>query len=150
MVIFAFADQIQLLPDLTLFFHIGLILVMIWFLNRTFFRPINKILETRERDKGGGYVEAEGILREVAEKDAEYQAMLLKARDEGYALIEAKRRKALERKNVKMSKVRKEVAEHLESALEGLKAETADAETAIRTRAEEMSDEISSNILKPA
>ena len=39
--------QIQLFPDGTLFIHIALILLMIYILNRTLYRPINRVLDTR-------------------------------------------------------------------------------------------------------
>ena len=55
MVVLAFAEggAIQLVPDGTIFIHIALILLMIFILNRTFFRPVNRVLDARERNKGG-------------------------------------------------------------------------------------------------
>jgi F0F1-type ATP synthase membrane subunit b/b' len=84
MVLLAFAESIQLFPDGTLFIHIALILIMIWILNRTFFRPINRVIESREKHKGGHGSEAEAILGDVAEKQARYNRELLAARSEGY------------------------------------------------------------------
>ena len=52
-------SSIQLFPDGTIFVHIAIILVMIWILNRTLYKPINRILETREKSKGGHASEAE-------------------------------------------------------------------------------------------
>ena len=46
-----FAFVVQLFPDGTIFIHIALTLIMIWVLNRTFFRPINRVLEPREKFK---------------------------------------------------------------------------------------------------
>ena len=54
-----FAETIQLFPDGTLFVHIAIILEMIWILNRTLYRPINRVLEAREKSKGGHSSEAE-------------------------------------------------------------------------------------------
>jgi len=53
----AAAEVIQLFPDGTIFIHIAMVLGMIWILNRTFFRPINRVLETREQNKGEHSVE---------------------------------------------------------------------------------------------
>jgi len=61
----AFAESIQLFPDGTIFLHIALILAMIWLLNRTFFRPINRVIESREKQKGGHGSEADNILHEA-------------------------------------------------------------------------------------
>ena len=55
MVVLAFAEGsgIQLVPDGTILIHIALILLMIWVLNRTFFRPINRVIQSHEKNKGG-------------------------------------------------------------------------------------------------
>src|SRR5215211_7770180 len=96
MVLLAFAaESIQLFPDGTLFIHIALILLMIWVLNRTFFRPINRVIESREKHKGGRGSEAETILSDVTEKQAKYNRELLAARSEGYELIEKERNAAV-------------------------------------------------------
>ena len=95
MVLLAAAESIQLFPDGTLFLHIALILLMIWVLNRTFFRPINRVIEARERQKGGHGSEAESILSDVSEKQARYNKELLAARSEGYELVEKERAAAI-------------------------------------------------------
>ena len=59
-VILAF-QSVELVPNGYLFLHIAMILLMIYILNRTFFRPINRILESRERNKGGHSSEADEI-----------------------------------------------------------------------------------------
>jgi F0F1-type ATP synthase membrane subunit b/b' len=93
MVLLAFAEgtSVQLVPDGTLFIHIALILIMIWILNRTFFRPINRIIEAREKNKGGRLGESEMLLKEVGEKEAKYNESLRDARSKGYESIEAAR-----------------------------------------------------------
>ena len=151
MVPLAFAEQtVQLLPDLTLFLHVGMILVMIWFLNRTFFKPINRILESRERNRGSHRGAAEEILDEVSEKNAEYNAAMLEARNEGYELIENERHAAMDKKTVEVAKVKEEVADYLSGELTDLEKQTAEAESAIKDEAEKMADKISANILKAA
>nr|MBA3769194.1 hypothetical protein [Blastocatellia bacterium] len=67
-----FAESIQLFPDGTLFIHIALILLMIWVLNRTLFRPINRVLAAREAAKGGAGGAAGEMLRDVDSKQARY------------------------------------------------------------------------------
>ena len=68
----AFAGSIQLFPDGTIFIHIALVLIMIWVLNRTFFRPIRSVIASREKFHGGRNTEAESILNEAAEKESKY------------------------------------------------------------------------------
>ena len=69
----------ELVPDGTMFIHIALILLMIWILNRTFFRPINRIIESREKNKGGHSSEAQEILRNVGEKQSRYEAAIARS-----------------------------------------------------------------------
>ena len=83
MYLLAFAESIQLFPDGTLFIHIGLILIMIWVLNRTLFRPMNRVIDEREKAKGGAGGAAEKILDEVSEKEANYNAAMLATRSKG-------------------------------------------------------------------
>lgn len=143
----AFAD-VQLVPDGTLFIHIALILLMIWILNRTFFRPINRILDAREKNKGGQFGESDRLLGEVAEKEAKYQQALLEARNNGYELIESQRAEALSAKQETLTTAKMEIQSQLTQELVSLEKETGDARLAIAKEAEKMADKISANILK--
>ena len=84
MSLLAFAETIQLFPDGSIFIHIAIILLMIWVLNRTLFRPINSVLASRERNKGSQLGEAAEILENVSEKEAFYSRAMLEARSKGY------------------------------------------------------------------
>jgi F0F1-type ATP synthase membrane subunit b/b' len=149
MVLLAFAETtaVQLVPDGTLFIHIAIILLMIFILNRTFFRPINRIIESREKNKLGGS-ESENLLREVAEKELKYNEALRDARSKGYQLIETERAEALNQKQETLSAAKEEVQQTLTSEMSELEKQTADARQAIAAEAEKMAEKISSNILK--
>ena len=149
MVLLAFAEStpVQLVPDMTLFIHIGLILLMIFVLNRTFFRPINRIIAAREKNKIGGS-EAENLLREVAEKESKYNEAMREARSKGYELIETERSEALNEKQEKLSAAKEEVQQTLTSEMSELEKQTAEARQSIAAEAEKMAEKISSNILK--
>ena len=85
----AFAENsIQLVPDGTLFLHIAIILMMVFVLNATLFKPINRILEERERRTRGRSGEAHDILQRVEEKLTHYERALRDARADGYRLME--------------------------------------------------------------
>jgi F-type H+-transporting ATPase subunit b len=149
MFLLAFAEQsIQLFPDGTLFIHIALILIMIWVLNRTFFRPINRVIEEREKHKGGAGGEAEKILGDVAEKESHYNKAMLEARSEGYELIEKERSAAVAERQAKVAKAKEETAQALSEQKAALEAQTAAARSTIATEAEQMADKIAANILK--
>jgi F-type H+-transporting ATPase subunit b len=148
MFLLAFAESIQLFPDGTLFIHIALILLMIWVLNRTFFRPINRVIESREKHKGGRGGEAEAILADVDKKHRKYDQEMLKARSEGYELIEKDRTAAIEARQNKIAEAKAATAQSLASDKDQIHQEAAAARTIIRKEAEVMAEKISSNILK--
>lgn len=141
-------QKVDLVPDGTLIIHIAMILLMIWILNRTFFRPINRIVESREKNKGGRSGEAEAILKSVEEKEARYDAAMLEARSKGYELIEKERGKAVEKRKSKIGKVKEEVAQMTEREKAELERQTAETRAALAKEAEKMAEQISSNILK--
>jgi F0F1-type ATP synthase membrane subunit b/b' len=149
MVLLAFAEStpVQLVPDLTLFIHIALILLMIFILNRTFFRPINRIIASREKNKIGGS-ESENLLREVAEKELRYNEAMREARSKGYELIENERTGALSEKQEKLSAAKEEVHQTYAQEMSELEKQTAEARQSIAAEAEKMAEKISSNILK--
>ncbi len=147
MVFLAFAE-IYLVPDGTMLIHIALILVMIWILNRTFFRPINRIIESREKHKGGKFGEAAGILRQVGEKQTRYDAALLEARSKGYELIEKERSQAVSARQSEIEQVKSEVASNIAQEKEELERQTVEARAAIAKEAKQMAEKISSNLLK--
>ena len=147
MVLLAFAE-INLVPDGTMLIHIALILLMIWTLNRTFFRPINRIIESREKNKGGRFGEAESILQKVGEKQTRYDAAMLEARSKGYELIEKERNQAVARRQSEIEKVKSEVVTSVAREKEELTKQTAEARAVIAEEAEKMAEKISSNLLK--
>jgi F-type H+-transporting ATPase subunit b len=150
MVFLAFAESIQLLPDGTILIHIALILLMIFILNRTFFRPINKVIEAREKNKGGHSSEADVILRDVEEKNTRFEAEMLEARSKGYELIEKERAQAVAEREATISAAKAEIEQKTADDFVELERQTSAARAAISDEAEKMSDKISSNILKAA
>ncbi len=140
-------QRVDLVPDGTLLIHIAMILLMIWILNRTFFRPLNRILESREKNKGGRSVEAVKILKSVEEKEAQYDAAMLEARSKGYELIEKEREKAVGKRQSKIKGVKEEVALKTEEERAELERQTAEAKAAIAKEAEKIAEKISSDIL---
>ena len=141
-------QEVRLVPDGTMFIHIALILLMIYVLNRTFFRPINRILESRERNKGGRSVEAQNILKQVGEKQVRYNKAMLQARSAGYELIEQERSAAVLQKQEKINAVKEEVTQKVEREKQALERQTAEVKATIATEAEQIAEKISSNLLK--
>ncbi|HLM00928.1 MAG TPA: hypothetical protein VK400_07710 [Pyrinomonadaceae bacterium] len=150
MVVLAFAagNMIQLVPDGTILIHIALILIMIWVLNRTFFRPINRVIESREKNKGGRFGEAESILRQVAEKNTRFETVMREARSEGYHKIEAERNAAMAQRQAKVEIVKTEVEQKMATEKETLARQAEEARRQIAAEARVLAEKISTNILK--
>jgi len=148
MFLLVFAESIQLFPDGTLFIHIALILLMIWVLNRTFFRPVNRIIESREKHKGGHGGEAGAILRDVGEKQVKYNQALLAARSESYELIEKERFAAVAARQSSVAKAKDETRATLVSEKQQIAEQAAEARAVIAKEADAMAEKITSNILK--
>jgi len=148
MFLLAFAESIQLFPDGTLFIHIGLILIMIWVLNRTFFKPINAIIEKRSKQKAGKGGEAHDILNDVSEKQKKYEATMREARTESYEMVEKEREAAVDLRQQTIADAKAKAADLLVSEKEALRDAVANAKVEIALEAEKMADKISSNILK--
>jgi F-type H+-transporting ATPase subunit b len=143
-----FAESIQLFPDGTLFVHIALILLMIWILNRTFFKPVNRVLESRAKFKGGHNVEAEEIMASAAEKQNKFTQSMLAARSEGYELIEKERAAAVAARTEKINAAKAETAASLADQKKQLESQVAEARSTIAGEAAQLADKITSNILK--
>lgn len=147
MVVLAFAG-INLIPDGTLLIHIALILLMIWLLNRTFFRPINKVIESREKNSGGRNTEAKEILIRVQDKKAAYDSAIRGARDEGYKLVEKQRSEAISDRQNRIDTVKEEVADLLTSEKDEITKQSEKARGEIAKEAQTLAQKITANLLK--
>src|SRR6266478_9372994 len=97
-------NSIQLVPDGTLILHVIIILVMVYVLNATLFKPINQILASREKRTRGRLTEAQEILANVSEKLSQYERALRAARTESYAFTEHERAGAMEDRQRQLDK----------------------------------------------
>ncbi|HEX8921869.1 MAG TPA: hypothetical protein VF766_10355 [Pyrinomonadaceae bacterium] len=148
MIFLGFAENsIQLVPDGTLFVHIALILVMVAVLNATLFKPINRILEERERRTRGRSGDARGILREVEEKMSHYERTLREARSEGYRLMEQERATAMRERQIKLDAVREEIGRSIAEQKEAINAQVESARTTLKANSIQVAAELGAHIL---
>ena len=144
----AFAESIQLFPDGTIFIHIAMILGMIWILNRTLYRPINRVLEAREKNKGGRSGEAAVILKDVDDKESRYNREMLDTRSKGYEMIESEAHAAATAREKQIGDAKTEVAEKFAAGKADLDGQTSAARATLGIEAEKIADSIAANILK--
>jgi F-type H+-transporting ATPase subunit b len=149
MVFLAFAENsIQLVPDGTIFFHIFLILLMIWILNRTLFKPINRILEARERMTGGSFAETTDTLRQADEKLANDETTLREARAAGYAVVENTRRESLAQRQLQIDEVKADVVNQIEREKADLNRQVAQARQTLASDARGLAERITAQVLR--
>lgn len=140
-------SPIQLVPDGTLLIHLFGIILMVALLNATLLKPINRILEERDRRTKGRLKEAERTFRIVDQKLLEYERRLRDARAEGYKLMERERSVLARERDEKVAEVRAEIARWLLSQKEQLEIDTQQVRESLRVNAGRMALEIGRQIL---
>jgi F-type H+-transporting ATPase subunit b len=144
----AFSDSaIQLVPDGTLLFHLALIVIMVALLNVTLLKPINRVLEERERRTKGRMGEAQETLARIDEKMREYRRSLREARGAGYLLLEEERSAASRNREQLVSLVKAEVVRWQEQEKDNLQTAEAAAKAGLIKDAGARAIEIGNRIL---
>lgn len=141
-------NSIQLVPDGTLLFHLALIVMMVALLNATLLKPINRILEERDRRTKGRLSEANQTLLMVDEKLRNYESQLREARAAGYAAMEQERAILSKERERKLAEVKSEAGTLVATEKERIKAEATEVRNALGTTAQERAREISDQILR--
>jgi F-type H+-transporting ATPase subunit b len=148
MILLVLFQEVKLVPDGTLFVHIAIILVMIWVLNRTLYRPINRILAEREARTGGTSHEANKILRTVDEKLTGYEKGLRDARGEGYKKLEQARAAAMEARQAELNAVKEEVGAMVAEEKAAIEGQATEARASLLVEAKSTAASISGKILR--
>jgi F-type H+-transporting ATPase subunit b len=140
-------NSIQLVPDGTLILHVIIILVMVYVLNATLYKPINQILESREKRTRGRLSEAQEVMKAVSEKIAEYERSLRQARSEAYALAESQRAEAMKERQQIVNEMREELARTIAQEKEAIQQQAAAARVSLEADARDIAREIGSRVL---
>jgi F-type H+-transporting ATPase subunit b len=141
-------NAIQLVPDGTLLLHLAVIAVMVALLNVTLLKPINRILENRERRTKGRFAEAQSMLASLSERLLEYEARLREARAEGYVLLEEERVAVSRERERKVAEIKAEVATWLHEQKEKLRIDAEQIRATLEKDAKAMALEITRQILR--
>ena len=142
-------SSIQLVPDGTILFHMFLILLMVVILNRTLFRPVNKILDDREQMGQGVLAQASEIRKSVEEDLRKYEEGLRLARAEGYRETESQRRQELSERERVLSALRLELTKTTAREKALLQEQTEQARGVLLSDAQMLASQIEERILKP-
>ncbi|HEX3228054.1 MAG TPA: ATP synthase F0 subunit B [Pyrinomonadaceae bacterium] len=140
-------NSIQLVPDGTLILHVIIILVMVYVLNATLFKPINKILESREKRTRGRLSEAQEVMKSVKDKLAEYEGSLRQARSQAYALAENQRAEAMMERQRRINEMRNELAQSIATEKEAIQEQATQARASLEVESRLIARDISSRVL---
>lgn len=124
------------------------ILLLIYILNRTLFKPVNQVLDERERLGAGRIGEARRMLGEYDERLKRYESRLREARGEAYQRLEAERREATLERQRMIAEVKAETATRIAAAKHEIAEQAAGAKKNLEKEARAMATTISSQILR--
>jgi F-type H+-transporting ATPase subunit b len=124
------------------------ILLLIYILNRTLFKPINKVLEERERLGAGRIGEARRMLGAYEERLKQYESRLREARGEAYQRLESGRHEATLDRERMIAEVKAEMTDRIDAARREISGQAAGAKQNLEKEARSMAATISSRILR--
>jgi F-type H+-transporting ATPase subunit b len=140
-------NSIQLVPDGTLILHVLIILVMVYVLNATLYKPINQILESREKRTRGRLSEAQETMKSVKEQLADYEASLRQARSEAYTRAESQRAEAMMARQQRVNEMRAQLAQSIAAAKEDIQGQAAEARASLEVESRQIARDNSSRVL---
>ena len=123
------------------------IILLIFILNHTLFKPINQILNERERLGTGRSGEARRMMGEYEERLKRYESQLREARGEAYQRLEAERRETALARQRMIAEVKAETSARIDGAKQEIAKQAAGARQNLENEARAMAGAITSQIL---
>ena len=140
-------SSIQLVPDGTLVLHLALVVVMVSVVNVALLRPINRILEERERRTSGRLSEAEKTMSAAKEKMRLWERGLRDARNEGYKLLEQERLNELRDRELRIAGLKAELAHLVAAQKSEIQRQEREAQSSLENEARVLAGLIGTQIL---
>jgi F-type H+-transporting ATPase subunit b len=144
--VLALAGNVLALDGSFLFIFIS-IFILIFILNRTLFKPINQVLDERERLGAGRLAEAKRMLVQYEERVNRYEEQLRAARAEAYQQQEVQRREVLLARQEMIAQVKADAAQQVAAARDEIAKQADNARDSLEKEARSMAATISSQIL---
>jgi F-type H+-transporting ATPase subunit b len=140
--------SIQLVPDGTLLVHLLLVAIMVFIMNRTLLKPVNRIFAEREKQIAGRLKEAQMLATETEQKLKRYNDALHAARVEGYKLLESERADALKDKDEKVRLSREQTSREVALQVDNIRRQEQSVKQELETQAASISSLISAQVLR--
>ena len=123
------------------------ILLLIYVLNHTLFKPINQVLDERDRLGAGRIGEARRMLGEYEDRLKRYESQLREARGEAYQRLEAERKETALMRQRTIAQVKSETGAQIDVAKQEIAKQAAGAKQNLESEARAMAGAITSQIL---
>jgi F-type H+-transporting ATPase subunit b len=143
----ALAESVLSIDGSFLFIFFSIFL-LIYVLNRTLFKPINQVLDERERLGTGRIGEARRMMGEYEERLKGYESRLREARGEAYQRLETHRREATLDRQRMIAEVKAETTARIDAARHEIAEQASGAKKNLEKEARAMAATISSQILR--
>jgi F-type H+-transporting ATPase subunit b len=145
--VLALAGNVLALDGSFLFIFVS-IFILIFILNHTLFKPINQVLDERERLGAGRLEEAKRMLVQYEQRVNRYEEQLRAARAEAYQQQETQRRESLSARQKMIAQVKDDAAHKVAAAKNEIADQTDNARKSLEREARAMASTISSQILQ--
>jgi F-type H+-transporting ATPase subunit b len=146
MIVPALAGNVLSLDGSFLFILFSII-ILIFVLDRTLFKPLNRVLDERERLGAGRLAEAKRLLKEHEERLKNYEGQLSAARVEAFEQLENYRRQTQSESQKLIAQIKEENAVQIATAQKEIAGQALVARQSLEIEARAMASTISSHIL---
>jgi F0F1-type ATP synthase membrane subunit b/b' len=125
-----------------------MVAVMVFILNRTLLKPVNRILSDREKEIKSGLSAAETLNAERQEKLKEYYQVLKDARGQAYHLLERERAQAITEKEQRVRVAKETIKGNVSKNLEDTRNQQAKVTAELESQAQALGEVISKQVLR--
>ena len=136
-----------MLPDLSVLWVIGFVLLITAIVNRLLFKPLTAVMQAREEAVGSARRMAESAAEQARASAEEFEARTRSARGEVYARMEAARQEAQAHRSALLAEARAQAVESTERAARQLQSEVADARARLDQDADALASAIAERVL---
>ena len=120
---------------------------MVAVLNRTLFKPINRVLAERQLRTDGRLREAEALVKRVGEHIQQYESQLRNARSEGYRELEAHKLRSMKEREQKIVALKEELADWTAEEKKKLGDQAEEVRHTLEAESRTMATKIASRLL---
>eukprot|EP00892_Ulva_mutabilis_P002527 jgi/Ulvmu1/12275/UM087_0009.1 len=133
--------------NLTLPVMAGQFLLLMVFLDKTWFTPVGKVLDERDELIRSKLASVSGNTEKISEMQAEAEKVLKEARDAASAAVNEARTTTMAEQEAKLDSLRAQLDRDLEKAMRELETEREKAAASINDQVDALSEEIMSTVL---